>query len=151
MDFRTQKMMRRFLMSLLLLVAMGTSASALSLFEGRIGQTSKASGLYDLRLQFWNRPTQSEPRLFQTIEIPRVPVKDGRFAISLDAGLGSRPETNLTVKIQVRAFESWKPFEPAEVSRCEFVTEDPQAVSAVNPGTLKPTAAMPLVANTPPF
>jgi hypothetical protein len=120
MDYPLHKTMRLLILITLMSAAVGFSAPVLSLFEGRVGATSKANGYFDLRLQFWDHADKLAPRLFQTIEIPHVLVKDGRFGISLDAGLESKAEADLAVKIQVRAFESWKPFEPAEISRCLF-------------------------------
>jgi|GEM_PF-6581077 len=147
MDYRIQNLIPRLMLASLLLVAAGTSAPILSLFEGRIGQTSKADGYYDLRLQFWDRSVEAKPRLFQTIEIPHVQVKSGCFGILLDAGMGSFSEEKLMVKIQSRAFESWTPFEPANISRCELRAKESATLSGAKPQA----SAAPLAVNTPPL
>jgi hypothetical protein len=133
MGFTIQKILRRLVPALFLCVAAAFPDPVLSLIEGRISKASKANGFYDLRLEFWERTPAAGPRLFQTIEIPHVSVKESRFEISLDAGLGSLTQANLVVKIQARAFESWKPFESAEVSRCEFGSLNSQSVSVELP------------------
>jgi len=91
------------------------SSSGVSLFQGKTSSAT-ANGLVDVRLNIWNKGDKESSKLFQSIVVPRVQVKDGSFTIFLDAGLDNKIENNLDVKVESRLFESGSSFEPAKLS-----------------------------------
>ncbi|MDB5051329.1 MAG: hypothetical protein JWO30_4400 [Fibrobacteres bacterium] len=93
-------------------------ALAVSMVEGRLMGSSKATGDYDLLIRVWGKQGNAKKsQLLQTIQIARVSVVDGGFKIALDASLESRAQTELSYKIEARPFEGGEPFSPAEISR----------------------------------
>ena len=91
-------------------------ASAESMLEGRVTTRPNADGLYDLRVQVWDHAT-GQPRLVQTVDIPKVQVRAGRFQVHLDDYLVAGSEIQIAFKIQSREFETFEAYRPAELLR----------------------------------
>jgi hypothetical protein len=83
--------------------------------EGRISSTQNSSGLFDLRVEIWNHAS-SVPQLIQVIDIPKVMVNKGHFQVTIETGIRPESAKDLSMTIQSRGFESWKPFTPVELS-----------------------------------
>jgi hypothetical protein len=116
MTFSTANLFRTLSMAgMMLSLWLAPSALAQSSLEGKITSSFKATGLFDLRVEIWDNRTV-KPTLIQSIEIPRVSVDQGRFKVSLTTSLANVSGEKFSVKIQSRLFESWKPFQPAELS-----------------------------------
>ncbi len=104
-------------------------AHAVALLEGRIAGGTKHTGSYDLLLQVWCQSGNTDTiKLFQTIQIPKVNVVDGGFQIPLDTGLEPREDFKLSYTVQSRPFETWQPFQPAQVSGVSTVPVTPGLV-----------------------